>query len=249
MLFVVPEARLESVWRELLKRLGDADIATLPHPLTERTLRAARTGRGPELAITSWKRLLATIEAELDDDPETTSDLLQLRALCGAADVNAFSPLTPEELTDHRTPALVLQMHDIVEGVVNVAVEKGTLDITKLLPQLSKERIGRYALIPTNTDAGFGVWIGLHFRLWKEHGCSPLWLLFNCTKWGRGLKAQPALEPWCDRMRLPFADEDEHFACALDLPTGAEKEEVIEYVANRLSRIRKVLIEAEAGNG
>lgn len=248
LLFVVPEARIETVWRELLKRLQASDIMATPHPASERTLCAVDTGAGPVLAITTWTRLLAVIEVELHEDPNARNDLLQLRALCDAADLNAFTPLTAEELTNQRTPALILHMHTVVKGAVDVAVENGVVSIKECRPQMNLERVGRYALFLTHAGTGFGAWFGLHYQLWKDHGGSPLWLVFHPTDWGRAAEARLALEPWCREHGLPSTYDNE-FGCAVDLPQGEELEEVIDHVAGQLSQIRDALAAAEPVRG
>ena len=76
---------------------------------------SARTSIGPILAVTSWDNVLSALEHETIDDPEARGDLVQLRSLCDAADLDAFSPLSREELSDQRSPALVLQLNAIWE--------------------------------------------------------------------------------------------------------------------------------------
>ena len=187
LLFIVPEIRQETVWRELIKRLGDAEITISEHPSSMGILRTVRTQNGPFLAITSWKKLLDMIKSELSEDSDSMNDLLQLRALCGAANLDAFTHITSEELTDQRIPAFILQAEEVVEAAVELAVTEDSVNTKGLNKQNNKERIGQYIYFPTSKEKGFGAWIGVHFKLWKEFGSSPLWLVFATTDWGRAL--------------------------------------------------------------
>jgi len=130
LLVAVPETRQETVWRELLHRLSDAKVCTSNRDPSASFYRVVETDIGPILALTSWGKLLLAIETELTDDPQPRNDLLQLRALCDAADRNAFVPLTSGELTNQRMPAFVFQLNAIVQGAVDLAVTEGVLSST-----------------------------------------------------------------------------------------------------------------------
>ena len=89
--------------------------------------------------------------------------------------------LAPLTLTDQRTPALVLQLTTIVRLAVSKAIaQKKCLFKGTLKPQSNWERIGQYAVL--GTEHGVGVWIGIHFGLWRTYGESPLWAVFSTTK-------------------------------------------------------------------
>ena len=113
---------------------------------------------------------------------------MQLRALCDAADIDTFSPLSREGLTDQRTPALILQLCSIWEEVSALGVTRGIIDHKGTRPQASSERIGRYTYFAGSADEEnqAGAWFGLHFRLWKKHGTTPLWAVFSPSNWGQG---------------------------------------------------------------
>ncbi len=128
LLVVAPEARQETVWRELLRRLVAANIVTSDHSPSVGIYRVAATSMGRSaLALTSWASLLSAIEVELANAPAARNDLLQLRSLCDAADRYAFVPFSSGELTDQRTPAFVFQLTSIVQKAVDRCIhEKGS---------------------------------------------------------------------------------------------------------------------------
>lgn len=92
LLVVVPESRLETVSQQFARRLREVCVSiSLPDP-SAGVYRAdvidfvPALSNKPILAITSWTKLLSAIEAELTDEPHRRNDLLQLRALCDAAE-------------------------------------------------------------------------------------------------------------------------------------------------------------------
>ena len=144
LLVVAPSARQHSLWRELQRRVSEAGFELDDQIDAAGIQYAVRTDLGPFLAITSWDDLLSILEHETSDDPEARADLIQLRSLCEAADIDAFSPISREELTDQRTPAFMLELSSIWQGVTDLGVSRGILETKGTAPQASSERVGRY---------------------------------------------------------------------------------------------------------
>jgi hypothetical protein len=90
-------------------------------------------------------------------------------------------------------------------------------------------------------DRGAGVWIGIHFALWKAHGATPLWLLFSDTEFGRAQEVRRLIEPWAARSHMLAITIDGGFAIALDVLTGEEKDSVVCALVDQLSAIAGVL--------
>ena len=238
LLVVVPEARLETVWREFTRRLDGINVSTAFRNVSANVTYIAAVDCGPGLAtapmlaITSWPKVLLAIEDELGDEPQHRNDLLQLRALCNAADDETFAPFSSTELTNQRTPALVLQLNSVVQLAVNLGVAENVLNIDRLRPTSSWERVGRYISFPT--AMGVGAWFGTDFRRWRERGSTPLWLVFSANTFGRALEVRAVLEPWTERQRLYCSAQDDEFGVGIDLVAGEEQEHVIRSIVNRL---------------
>ena len=239
LLVVVPKTREHTLWRELIRRLEDAGISATKQDAAAGIVHSTTTKKGPILALTSWTRLLSALELEAADDQSARSDLLQLRALCEAADSEAFVPISSAEVTDQRTPAFILQLSFIVQASVDLAVTEGVLNITRLMPQASWERIGRYARF--SDERGVGMWLGIHFGLWKKHGGTPLWLVFSPTEFSRALEVRPLLEPWAAREGVFTTFQNDEFAVAVDIACGEDKDQVVRSVVDRLNEIAGVL--------
>ena len=239
LLVVAPATREQTLWRELLHRLAGAEVSVSERDTASAIGSFIKTGLGPVLALTSWSRVLSVLEHEAADDHSARGDLVQLRALCDATDEDAFPPVSSEQLSEQRTPAFVLQLSSIVQATVDLAVSENVLNITRLMPQASWERIGRYAWV--SGDQGAGAWLGIHFGLWKTHGGTPLWLLFLEGEFGRAPEVRRLIEPWAAKEGILTTTGDHEVAIALDIPVGEEKAGVVRSLVDDLRRIAEVL--------
>jgi len=231
---VGPESRKETLRRELNQRLADEKIS-VSTDTTAGIFHIVTTSIGPILALTSWTALLAALEPEVADDKSARSDLLQLRALCEAADSDAFIPISSAEISDQRMPALILQLNHVVKISVDLAVTEGLLTVNGLRPQASWERIGRYAKFPS-----VGIWFGIHFDYWKKHGITPLWLVFS-GGWGRAIEVRSLLEPWVAKENVFITFQSDELAVAIDIALGEDKDQVVRKIVDRLKGIAEVL--------
>jgi hypothetical protein len=242
LLVVAPARRQHTLWRELQRRVTEAGLSLDGLHEAAGIAYAAQTSIGPILAITSWDSLLAVLEHETTDDPDARGDLVQLRALCQAADLDAFSPVSREELSDQKTPAFMLQLTSIWQGVAELGVSRGIFSKKGTAPQASSERIGRYTYLAgaAEKDQRVGAWFGIHFRLWRKHGITPLWAVFSPSSWGQAELVRAALEPWASRKGIFTSnDSDGSFVVALDIPPAEELDSVISAVLSRFEEIHQ----------
>jgi hypothetical protein len=240
LLFVAPATRERTLCRELDRRLADAGISSSTRNAIPGMVYNAQTDIGPIIALTSWTHLLSVLEHNAADDPGARGDLLQLRGLCDAADTDAFRPLSSSDLTDQRTPALILQLSGLVQDIANQAATENIMDLNGLRPQASWDQIGRYARFSSGSDH-FGIWFGVQLDLWKVHGTSPLWLIFPEGDFGRALEVRPALELWAAEKDLLAVTRENDIALALKLPVGEEKAGIIRFVTNTLRELAAML--------
>jgi hypothetical protein len=239
LLIVVPAEREQTLWRDICRRLESAGIAVADRDTAAGIVCSVTTAIGPILALTSWTKLLSALELEVADDQSARSDLLQLRALCEAADSDAFIPISLTDVTDQHTPAFILQLGSIVQASVDLAVTEGVLNINRLMPQASWERIGRYARF--SNEQGVGIWFGIHFSLWKTHGGTPLWLIFSQSEFSRAHEARPLIEPWAAKEGIFTTWQTDVFAVAVDIEIGEDKDRVLRAIVDRLKMIADVL--------
>ena len=225
---------METVWREFTRRLDLPNVSTSHWNPAVNVPHVAAVDFGPAhptaplLAITSWANVLSAIEAELADEPQHRNDLLQLRALCDAADNDASTPFTSTELTSQRTPAFMLHLSSVVQRAVTLGVAEGVMSIEGRRAPSSWERVGRYIWFPK--AKGVDAWFGTDFRRWRERGATPLWLVF----FGRALDVRPVLEPWAEQRKLTCAVQGDDFAVGIDVVPNEERDHVIRSIVNRL---------------
>lgn len=241
LLVVAPAAREHTLWRELKRRMENAGIQFNESVSSTRELFSADTQIGPKVALASWNKVLSVMELETLGDTKVKSDLVQLRSLCDASDINAFAPIQLSETSNQRTPALIVQLNTVIQNVIGKLVSESVLNLNGLRPQASWDRIGRYARF--NYPAGFGpnFWIGLHFGLWKVHGTSPLWLIFNDKDQGRCEEVKKLIEPLAIETGSLTVNLGNDFAFALEVLCGEEEPAVTQGIANQVKEVAKVL--------
>jgi len=236
LLVVVPEVREETLWGELNRRLKVANIVATDWKTTSGSIvHSVKTGNGPILALTSWTRLLSALEDEVTEDKSAKSDLLQLQALCEAADRNAFIPISSAVISDQRTPAFILQLSLIVQASIDKASNEGLLDLTGTVPQANYERMGRYTYISNGKEVGG--WFGINLRFWKTYGRTPVWFVFSKEPWSRSREVWQLLEPKAEKEGVFSKFVDDDFIVAIDLACGEEKEQVVRNIVNQLKWI------------
>jgi len=242
LLVVVPEVREETMWGELNRRLSATGIsATNLSTPSGSIIHSIKIEQGPILALTSWNRLLSALDDEVVDDPSARSDLIQLRALCDAADRDAFIPISSSGISDQRMPAFILQLSSIVQASIDKAANEGILDLTGTQPQANYERVGRYTYVSSGKEVGF--WFGIHFRLWKTYGRTPLWIVFSKEPWCRVREVWPLVEPKAENRGVFTKFVDDNFIVAIDLACGEEKDQVVNNIVVQLKWIANVLSE------
>ena len=235
LLVVVPAAREQTIWRELTARLDAVDIGMTDRPASAGVIHAAATSAGPVLALTSWPRVLSGLEADAVEDARALADLAQLRALCDAADSDAFVPVSPAELTDQRTPAFIVQTSRVLQAAAQAAAAEGAVYLEGLRPQSSTTRMGRYVGFPPERRV-YG-WLGVHLELWRRRGCTPAWLMFYMHADCPPLPIRRVIEPWAAAERLPCHVQDDKLCIGLRLRAHEEKDVVVRDLVAQLRAI------------
>ncbi len=233
LLVIAPEKRQHTLWRELRARLEAAEIVADENTSSAGVSYLATTSAGPVLALISWSNVLTALELQAVDDPSARGDVAQLRALCDAADDEAFLPISAETISDQRIPSLVMQLGNVVWDAVDMAIGKGVVFVGQLRPQASRERIGKY--ISFGADRRCGAWIGIHFRFWRKYGVSPIWIVITSTDWGRGPIVRQAIDESLLKANVFTAiDDNGDYVIAVNLPASEEKDHVVRAMYEQL---------------
>jgi hypothetical protein len=240
LLMVVPATRDESAWREMLKRLNEAAIDHVDQKPTADIPRVVKTGLGPLMALTSWSKLLQSIDDELADEPQARNDLIQLKALCETAESDAYIPLSAAEITNQRLPAMIGQLNKVAQKAFEVALTEGFISKEGTAAASTNERIGRYLKFPL--AAGVAAWFGLSFPLWHKHGISPLWLMFNDSDWGRATEVRAIIEPWAEKEDIFTATINNEFGINIEVPAGEDFDFVVRDIVKQLHDIGSQMV-------
>ena len=224
LLFVAPEARLETLWPEICRRAEcDPAIAT-GDP------RSVAISGQKRLILTSWRALLNSLSAEvaLQGDRAIDADICQLHALCQRQDEEAFLPLRADEFAP-CFPRRLLQLNRLVDAATERAIQAGVANTQGLIRTPQTYGYGRYLRLG-KSGAWAGAWFGVHQELWASCRETPIWLVFS--SWEGTL---PVAEL---RKRLGediWAGTEN--AIPIELPTLVERDTVLETVVERLSDI------------
>ena len=244
LLMVVPAAREDSAWREMLKRLKESAIEYEAQKPTADIPMLVKTELGPLLALTSWTKLLRSIDDELADEPQARNDLIQLRALCGTAESDAYVPISALESSNQRLPALIIQLNNITRKAVEICIVEGSINTKGLNVSCTTERIGRYIRYNSiESEIKLYAWIGVNFPLWLKHGVTPLWLCFHDQEWGNAQKIQCVIEPYLESEGIFTSLENNNFNISVKMPAGEDFDHTVRDIASQLKIIADKLKE------
>jgi hypothetical protein len=248
LLMVVPAVRQESAWREMLKRLTEATIGYEDKKPTADIPRLVKTNLGPLLAITSWSKLLQSVDDELADEPQARNDLTQLKALCETAESDAYIPISAEETSNQRLPALIYQLNNVARKAVECGVTDGFMNTKGLNVSCTIEKIGRYFRFNSKESTIIlYAWIGVNFPLWFKHGITPLWLCFHGQEWGNAQAIQNIIEPCLESEGIFTSLENNIFNVSINIQPGEDFDYVVRDIVVQFRNISNRL-EALAPN-
>lgn len=226
LLFVAPEARLESLWTEVLDR-AKREFSLGAEEGTEGIRSVIVDGSDCRLMLTSWRALLGGMSsrASVDGDSSAERDILQLNALCERVDSEAFLPLRPEEFGP-AFPRRMLNLHMLIDATTDRARKEGFVSTKRLKATPQPHGYGRYIWIFGKDSPWALAWLGVDYRLWAREVETPLWLQLY------------------DSRDMPLADIERKLGYtyySFTLPTGVEYDAVLDSVVAELREIAERL--------
>ena len=235
LLFVAPEARLETLWPEVLRkqqvgRLGiDVETADIKSAILD--------GSERRMLLTSWRRLLCRMSsgARVDGDSAAERDILQLNALCEREDSEAFLPLRSEEFGP-GFPRRMINLKKLIDDSTQRGRVANFVNTTNLGVQSQWYGYGGYMRIGNSkfrkqVDRYAVAWFGVHYYLWANHRETPLWLVFEDT-------GTISTDEVRQRTGMMVDNLD---SIPIYLPTGVEYDAVLDAVVERLREIATLL--------
>ena len=240
LLFVVPGAREQSIIAELTRRLNDADIKFIEKTNVQKNIIwCIKTGTGPFLSLTSWPRLIDLLEFSSKNNSAAKNDLELLRSLCDAADIGKFIPMNSTDLINQITPALILQLGQLIRDSIETGLREGFLNNDGLTESVNWTKFGKYVWLDRKDRVG--IWFGLDHELWKEYGVSPLWVKFSTTNFGRSYEVEPILRINLENQQTIITLHDGSLILPVNLKTGADKDQVILGIVEQLRDLTRLL--------
>ena len=243
LLVVGPEARRESLWASLRRRVEAAEALEWRDATRAPELPRADIGRGRSLILTSWRAMLGRMASRasgaLDTDAEL--DIRQLLGLCDRMDADAFLPLRAEELgpeVPRRLPHLQRLVDDALRRLRDSALADDTTGWGS-----STTSHGRYVTI-----GGARGWLGIWYLPWASLRDTPLWLQVPVgadpeSRSGNRdarLASLAAREP-PDVIDGAPINQAGNLLIPVMLPTGVEYEAVLDTVVERLTEVATLL--------
>ena len=220
LLFVAPEARLETLWTEVLRRAGEKFNLEVTEKQGIKTAVVDKSERW--LMLTSWRALLGSMSsrASIDGDSSAERDILQLNALCEREDTDAFLPLRSEEFGP-TFPRRMLNLQKLVDDATERGRKAGFVDTKGRNVAPRALGYGKKLRIGSKDTAWAEAWFGVNYHRWVYEEETPLWLEL-------------------DNSFISTADiinKIDYDHASFTLRVGVEYEEVLDSVVHRLRDI------------
>ena len=237
LLFIAPEARVETLWPEIHRLIEPPFDWQLIDTAEDLDIKCALVDEGTRfLMLTSWRALLRRmLSFAMSSGDSVEADIRQLYALCEQQDQKAFLPIKPHELAP-EIPRRMLQFNQLVDDVVKLARERGVVSTEGVNRQSQPYGYGRYVYLGSqDVDVWAGGWFGIDCTLWAQNQDTPLWLTFS--NWQGVITVE--------ELRRKFdAEVWANTDCSIPvrLPTAVDYHKVLRDAVAQLIEIAKVIV-------
>ena len=237
LLFVVPDARINYLWPEVIKDVEQVSEGVEGQEVTPCDValsgikKAVATGTDKYLVMVSWRALLSEILNNSAADSSVRSDIQQLQGLTERMDSEAFLPLRKEELGPDF-PRRMINLARLVNEALNEGQRQGWLFPigSRWSGSTDLESAGWYLRISSHRVEA---WFGIYHKVWASGASedTPLWLrLYGASPDTLG-KISAELE-------LRVSEEN---CFPIHLKTGVEYDDVLGDVVRQLRAIADVI--------
>ena len=231
LVFIVPTARVPSIWGELVRRCGELEVGLSGEVRGDATVSAKLSGNRV-IAVTCWERVLDGLEVVRS----VQSDVTQLRALTRTMDAEVFLPIRPEELTDVDLARRLINYVDLVQPIVEELKQRGVANTTGVRKVHTDHTRGRYLYM----HGCLGLWLGVDLDLWRDLGTTPLWWVISAKEWSGVKRVWDEL----DRMFDDICTRNGSKCLPIRLRTGVERDIVIAHAADQMVAIADRIVSA-----
>ena len=226
LVFIVPEMRVATVWQELRERCESAGLEW-EDVVENAPVQRVRVGNR-NMFITNWNHVLSKLmNAVRPENDDSQHDIFQLQGLVKRMDSEEFLPLRDEEVVNQDTARRMISFLGLIHEILNRLKNDGIADTNKLgqSSSLSAYRLGHFFHMYDR----FTLSLTLDFKIWRDHGVSPLWL----RSW---IEDEQNLEK--ARGSFPNNVEFDGYRCfPIRLKSGVEKNRVIDDAVGQIRQI------------
>ncbi|WP_146109976.1 hypothetical protein [Salinibacter sp. 10B] len=231
LLFLVPHPRREYLWPKIRDRATSSFIPA--NGSSEDRSFVLKLSNETTLLLRSWKEVLDALASALQAEGgmrELLEDVRQVQSLCERYSSEGFHPLRGDEI-GQDVGKRVRQLTQIVQDL-RARLDEGWDSDTRMATSRN-----RYAFV--TSLYGFDVTLGLLYVWWAREGRSPLWMRLDTQTPEQQSGARRALEPEF-QVRSGEA-RPTSILIPLPLELGVERDEVLDDLADQLSRIAERL--------
>lgn len=254
LLFIAPASRIETLWAEICRQMENGGGATpegdrrtrrfeeLPGmPDQTRTAQIVESGVRPSdkrLMLISWSRLLDAMDTASVGDPQTASDLRQLRGLAVQQDESAFQPIHADEF-GLALPRRIRGLNKLIDDVVSICRTRGCISTEGLKATPQYDGYGRYLSFPGVDGYAF---LCVNFSLWASSGDTPIWLLISERIQINRERLHDKHPLATDIRGLTFLSSRHDYSAGvpIHLKTRVEYDEVLDDFAKQISEVAEV---------
>ena len=225
LLFLAPEARMETLWPELSYRVEQAGKGLAQRDDVPAGMRGAGvtntegTATNQHLMLVSWRSLLFDLHAAAERAMETsgiTEDIRQLRGLTELMDSQEFLPFHKEDFNPAFARRLI-DLRSVYDSLISHCQGKDWVQVTTTGTG-GNTGYGRSLIL-----AGHHTWFGFYYQPWAAgNGETPFWIQL----WGLRQHNPAAFNRVVDELRLWERVVDGSFL-PIYVKTGVGQEEVI----------------------
>jgi hypothetical protein len=245
LLFIVPDKRLDSAFRELRERCN-SEVKLC----TGRPRQAEINGR--HLVVSSWGKILHALDA--DQKPlgsrlaldKYNVYLNELKGFCDVASKEVFPPLTEEQIKGIGIAGVIHQLKWLVENIIKTCIEDEILEESPS-PKEKQLYAGYDSSLFLGREMQIGnqpVWIGFYGSAWEERAQSPLWIQIvdrdhKATQLVAKLRRQKG-----DDLVVPHTfDSGEAFVIPIPITPGLSQAEVVTSACQFVASLKRLMTE------
>lgn len=240
LMFVVPELRVEGLWKAVTSRVGN-NYDLPDHKELPDGSKCVNIGPSRKLLMVSWGNLLnALLQPAQRSGEQICNDILQLASLCNRIEGESFKPFTSEELTSTQIGRRHRDLCNLVDSITDRLLEEGSVSIRGMKATPQKDGYSRYIRFGDD-ECEVGGSVRLDYASWVLNEITPIWV----ETWEgsdpslRKIFKQAALDEG-----VTLVEKRSTVMLPLNVEPGQEFSEIIKCSVDRISKVLSLVAKA-----